>query len=152
MNSRILITMLCGGAIAIACTARSHNESAAQTLKSAPHERGQQLAASFNVVPDGKAMQFALRVVNTSKKNLELDFPNGQAYDFVVVDSLGREVWRWGNGRMFTQAVQNKFVGSGESFEVSEHWQNPRRGKYTAIAMLTSTNYPVRERVDFTLR
>ena len=98
-------------------------------------------------------MHLSLHVVNTTKKKLEVNFANGQSYDFVVVDSLGREVWRWGKGRMFTQSLRNKFVDGGDSFEVEERWDNPPApGRYTAIATLTSTNYPVSERVDFRLR
>ena len=35
---------------------------------------------------------------------VELDFPDGQTHDFVVLDAAGSEVWRWSDGRMFTQA------------------------------------------------
>ena len=63
-------------------------------------------------------MRFALRVTNETKKHVELSFPSGQTHEFVVVDSVGREVWRWSSTRLFTQAVQNKLLGSGESMRV----------------------------------
>ena len=73
----------------------------------------------------------------------------GQAYDFVVVDSLGREVWRWSSDRIFTQSVRNKLLGKGESITASEKWSPAKPGKFTAIAQLTSSNYFLQEKVAF---
>jgi hypothetical protein len=72
-----------------------------------------------------------------------------------VVDSTGREVWRWAQGRMFTQSVQNHQLGTHDTMRVSEAWSpakmSAKPGRYTAIATLKSTNYPVEERADFVL-
>jgi hypothetical protein len=95
------------------------------------------------------AIQFALGVKNVGKKHVELTFRSGKSYDFVVVDSVGREVWRWSAGRMFTQGVQNKQLGSGDSMNAREAWTAPAPGRYTAIATLNSTNFPTEERADF---
>ena len=95
-------------------------------------------------------VRFALRVTNETKKHVELSFPNGQTHEFVVVDSVGREVWRWSSTRLFTQAVQNKLLSSGESMRVTEQWTHPtRHGKYTVIATLNSTNFPVQQHAEF---
>ena len=67
-------------------------------------------------------MHFELVVKNVGGKHAELNFADGQAYDFVVADSAGRDVWQWSNGRIFTQSVQNKQLGGGESMRVSESW------------------------------
>ena len=96
-------------------------------------------------------VRFALDVKNVGNKHAELDFPSGQSYDFIVVDSIGREVWRWANGRMFTQSVQNKQLGAGESMRIAEAW-TPQAGRYTAIATLNSSNYPVEQRAEFVVR
>ena len=94
-------------------------------------------------------MRFNFRVVNASPKNVEVNFPSGQSYDFVVVDSVGREVWRWSADRIFTQSVRNKLLGKGDAITVSEKWSSPKYGKFTAIAQLTSKNYPIEERIAF---
>jgi hypothetical protein len=107
-----------------------------------------ELASRLNVDVKPSEVRFALDVTNISGKHAELDFPSGQAYDIIVVDSIGREVWRWAKGRMFTQSVQNKQLGGGESMEIAESW-TPITGHYTAIATLNSSNFPVEQRADF---
>jgi hypothetical protein len=161
--SQVAIALLCAGAFVFACGPRPHSEAAstASLLSAAPvvlqgaeHKRGDdpRLASRFQVKLDRDGVEFALDLTNETKKHIELTFPNGQTHEFVVVDSVGREIWRWSSSRMFTQAVQNKLLSSGESMRVAEHWDHPtRHGKYTAIATLNSTNYPVQERADFVL-
>ena len=159
--SRVAIAILCAGALAFACGPRTHSEAAstASLATAAPviqqgtahsHNDGATLAANLDVKIEREGVRFALRVRNETKKHLELTFPNGQTHEFVVVDSVGREVWRWSATRLFTQAVQNKLLGGGETMRVSEQWAHPvQHGKYTVIASLNSTNYPVQERSDF---
>jgi hypothetical protein len=103
----------------------------------------------LNVTVDPRAIHFVLGVTNVGKKHVELTFRSGQSYDFVVVDSIGREVWRWSNGRMFTQGVQNKQLSTGDSMRAKETWASPQPGRYTAIAILNSTNFPTEQRADF---
>jgi hypothetical protein len=78
-----------------------------------------------------------------------VNFPSGQSYDFVVVDSVGREVWRWSSDRIFTSSVRNKLLGKGDAITASEKWSPAKPGKWTAIARLTSSNYPVADTVAF---
>jgi hypothetical protein len=113
---------------------------------------GARLVSGVEVNPEHEGVRFALRITNESKKHVELAFPNGQTHEFVVVDSVGREIWRWSASRLFTQAVQNKLLGGGETMQYSEQWTHPaRHGKYTVIATLNSTNFPVQERAEFVL-
>jgi len=107
------------------------------------------LTTSFDVAQQENAVNFQLRVTNTTGKRVELTFASGQAYDFIVVDFLGREVWRWAEGRVFTQSVQNKLLGKGEGITISEKWAPAKPGKYAAIALLRSTNFPLQQRVEF---
>ena len=156
MSSRFVIWLLCAGAVAIACSPHArHNESAAGTTSEPPASPApadaRLLAASANVrVNDG--VHLTLHVTNVSDHSVELDFPTGQTHDFVVVDSLGREVWRWSDGRMFTQALRNTFLGANETATYATRWGGKgRRGRFTAVALLKSSNHPVEERVPFTL-
>ena len=80
------------------------------------------LSTKLGVVPQGNGVRFDFQVVNATGKRVELNFASGQAYDFVVVDSAGREVWRWAEGRIFTQSVQNKLLGKGEGITIAERW------------------------------
>jgi len=114
------------------------------------------LDTRFNIAVDANAakdVHFALVVKNVGGKHAELNFADGQTYDFVVVDSTGRRVWQWSNGRMFTQSVQNKQLGGGESIRVSETWKHrgAPAGTYTAIATLKSSNYPSEQHTTFVI-
>lgn len=154
MNSRLVISLLCAGAIGVACTARAHSAVAVKPAPQAQPVSGHpNVKAYLDVQHRDHAVRFALHVVNTGDKSVEVKFPSGQSYDFVVVDSLGRQVWQWAKARMFTQSTQIKYVSGGQGFEVAENWKNPPApGNYTAIATLTSSNFPVSERVAFTVR
>jgi hypothetical protein len=107
------------------------------------------LSASFDVAQRGGGVEFALVIRNTTAKPVEVNFPNGQAYDFIVVDSVGREVWRWAEGRIFTQSFQNKLLGKGDAMTLSEKWTPAKPGKFTAIAQLRSTNFPIEKQKEF---
>jgi len=108
------------------------------------------LTTKFEVIQKGKAVRFALHVINSTGKRVEITYPSGQAYDFVVQDSIGRDVWHWAEGHMFTQSVQNKLLSKGERIDIAEEWTPTKPGKYVAIALLRSTNFPVQERAEFT--
>jgi hypothetical protein len=90
-------------------------------------------------------------VANDSRKRVELTFPDGRTHDFTVLDASGREVWRWSTGRLFTQAMQNRLLDANDSVVYDERWSPPRAGRYTLVAQLHSENYPVQQRVEFSL-
>lgn len=171
MNLRIIVSVVFVGSLAYACGPSSRSDASLERTSTANGialasmggagmvptktvgktlmSESATLEMKFDVSLDGDDVRFALKVINTSPKNVEVNFSSGQAYDFVVVDSVGREVWRWADGRLFTQSVQNKLLGKGKSINVSEKWSPARAGKFTAIAMLRSTNYPIEQKVDF---
>jgi len=161
--SRVAIALLCAGALAFACGPRTHSEAAstASLTTAAPivqqgtthaHSDGAALMSRLDVKLDRQEVQFALLVTNQSRKHVEVAFPNGQTHEFVVVDSAGREVWRWSASRLFTQALQNKLLGGGETMNLGERWSHPQaRGKYTVIATLNSSNYPIQQRAEFVI-
>jgi hypothetical protein len=168
MNTRLIISLLFAGALAFACGPRSRTDSATvaslQPLqltnkvenyskrRAAAPKVEAKIDSHLNVDVAPTEVRFALNVANVGKKHVELSFPNGKSYDFVVVDSIGREVWHWSNGRMFTQGMQNKQLGTGDVMRVAEAVKRPLPpGRYTAIATLNSSNFPREERAEFTL-
>lgn len=159
MNTRIIIPLLCAGAIALACGSRSNIVSNLGARDSAVHHARRSdaqpahIASTFRVRSEQHRVHFALDVTNATKNHVELAFPSGQQYDFAVMDSIGREVYRWGTGRMFTQNVQNKLLDGGETIRIDESAAaSLPRGTYIAVATLRSSNYPVQQRVEFVLR
>ena len=99
----------------------------------------------------GEQVRFAFHVANSSAKRVELRFPSGQTHDVVVLDGVGREVWRWSEGRMFTQSMQTKVLGAADTLTFSESWTATKPGTYTAVAKLLSENYPIESKHAFSL-
>jgi hypothetical protein len=110
------------------------------------------LVPSLNVVRVGEQVRFSFHVANPGTRRLEVKFPSGQTHDIVVLDSAGKELWRWAEGRMFTEARQYRSISGGDSLLLQDGWDRPAaRGKLVAVATLKSTNYPIEHRVEFTL-
>src|SRR5579862_9208094 len=102
MKGRVIFGLMCAAVLAFACGPRPTTGEVVGTVSTAPARaaspNGPALLGSLNVsVKNGVAMDF--RVVNSGAKKLEVNFANGQTHDLVVLDSLGREVWRWSKGR-----------------------------------------------------
>ena len=148
MIPRITLALLAMAGLAWACgpRARSAEPEHGDVVVARP---GSPIASALDVkVADG--IQFGFRITNTASGKVELLFPSGQTHEFVVIDSLGREVWRWSEGRLFTQALQNKVLASAETLTYEADW-NPGKlqGRYTAVASLMSKNHPLEQRVEF---
>ncbi len=151
MYSRYVVPALLVTALAFACGPRSHSADVPAASAGATVDTTEGIAASLDV-RTGPEVEFALRVTNATDKRMELTFPSGQTHDVVVLDAAGREVWRWSEGRMFTQAVQTKLLASDETTAYVERWTpQGRAGSYTVIATLRSSNHPVELRRGFTL-
>jgi Intracellular proteinase inhibitor len=156
MKGRIIFGLMCIAVLAFACGPRPNTGDVSGTVVRTTHahaaaQSGPALVSTLGViVKNGVKMSF--RVVNEGSKRLEVNFPSGKTHEVVVVDSLGHEVWRWSEGRMFTQSLQNKVLHASDTLDYDATWRNAPAGKYTAIATLASENYPMEQRADFVVR
>jgi Intracellular proteinase inhibitor len=158
MTRRSITWILSIAAIALACGphARHGDGDAHASVPSAQKTAERPLAdtslAASAKVSVGSTVKLALQVTNLANHSVEVNFPSGQTHEFVILDALGSEVWRWSTGHMFTQALQNREVDANETLSFREQWNaEGHHGKYSAIATLKSSNHPVEERVDFVL-
>lgn len=146
---RLVAALVIAAALAFACGPRARSSDANREDRSVS---GPPIAASLNVrVAD--AVAFAFLVTNNAPKRLELNFASGQTHDLVVLDSVGREVWRWSEGRLFTQAMQNTVLETSETLAYEAEWRpsGAQRGEFVAVATLLSENHPVEQRVTFSV-
>ncbi len=156
MNGRIAFLLASGAVLAFACGPRPQGADgvSAHIAKQRPKAKANGTAALSSRlavnVSDGVAFDFT--ITNSGAKKVEVNFPSGQTHDLVVLDSLGREVWRWSNGRMFTQSLQNKVLRSSDTLAWAERWRNAPAGHYVAVATMASANFPVTERAEFIVR
>ena len=157
MVNRIVVPLLCAAAIAVACGPRAHSSTTTDAppaaAKPVPDESttAVSLASSLEIsVKDGVTLAF--HATNRDARRVEVVFPSGQTHDFTILDSAGREVWRWSEGRLFTQALQNRVLAPAETMTWRERWSpGTRSGTFVAVATLRSSSHPVESRVEFTL-
>jgi len=151
MPNRLIIPLLFAASVAFVRGSSGHKESVTPVSEN-QHKKEGPIASSFSVgVRDG--LRFELSVANNTKKMIELRFANGQTHDVAVVDDKGNEVWRWSDGRMFTQSFQNKLVKARDTAVYASNWDAKKmHGRFTAIATLMSDNHPIEQRVEFALK
>jgi hypothetical protein len=153
MKEKVPLTLVCVAVLAFACGPRSRGDTATTRSTSSSHVASADapLAPTLDVSV-GENVQFAFRVTNASDKKLEVLFPDGRTHDVIVLDSIGREVWRWSDGRLFTQSVQNRVLRASDSIAFDGAWRAPAPGAYTVVATLESVNFPVEQRQEFVVR
>ena len=153
-NNRPVLLAAADTALILACGPRAQPKDAVDardmSIITAPsHDTA--IAASTRVSVN-HGVDLTLHVTNLHDRDIELRFPTGQTHEFVVVDSSGREIWRASNGRLFTQSLQNRLLGSRATITFADRWEaTGRSGRFTAVSTLRSENHPVEERVDFVL-
>lgn len=148
MNVKLVPLVLVAASLVYACGPRPPaSETQARRQGNGP----QGLVSSLDVsVRNG--VQLAFQVTNGAARKVELNFPSGHTHDFVVLDSIGREIWKWSEGRLFTQAMQNKVLGRDESVSWQADWDpGSRHGTFLAVVSLRSENHPMEQRVQFTV-
>lgn len=156
LPNRLILPLLVAASAAFARGSFTHDDKMSTTTHRST-KTVDALGTTLDVNVDARdvneeSVKFALHVGNNTKKMIELRFPNGQTHEFVVLDSTGKEMWRWSSGRMFTQAIRNKLLKGREETVFAEQWNTKGlRGTYTAIATLRSENHPVETSVEFVL-
>ncbi len=151
MRDKVPFTLVCIAVLAFACGPRPRSEAAtdrSSISRSRSVDPRAPLAPHLDVQVDN-GVHFDFAVSNESSRKVELLFNDGRTHDIVVLDTLGREVWRWSEGRMFTQVVQSKVLRASDTLAFDGSWTDPQPGSYVAVAMLPSRNYPVEHRVAF---
>jgi len=91
---------------------------------------------------------FVLSVTNATTEHVELTFRNGQTADVVVRPAEGPGdddrsepgdvLWRFGDGRAFTQAIRTEVLAPGEQARERLTWDDPEPGSYVAVASLAA--------------
>ena len=104
------------------------------------------LEGRLDAVVDG-TVEFSFSVTNADTEPIVLRFRSGLVADVAVL--AGDEVvWRWSEGRAFTQALGAETLLPGESFVHSATWDDPDRGEYEAVASLEATNVDLESRTS----
>ena len=148
MGSRLAVPLLAAAAAFFACGPRTPSAAANAHPRATA---GKGVVSQVLVDTTKGIVRFAIEVANDSRKRVELNFPSGRTHDFVVLNASGKQVWRWSEGRMFTQSMQNRLLDANDSVVYAERWSPPAPGRYTLVAELNSENYPVHRTMEFSL-
>lgn len=108
------------------------------------------LDAGLDVTATPDSVEFAFTVENATPETVDLEFRSGLVADFAVFDD-GEEVWRFSDGKMFTQALQSETLAPGETFTYPAKWEEPVPGEYEVIATLQTRNTGVEAHASFTV-
>jgi hypothetical protein len=108
------------------------------------------LQATLTVEADEDAVGFLLRVGNDGDDDVDLTFSDGQRVDVVVRDG-DRTVWRFAEGRMFTQALGSDTVPAGGEVTYGAEWPDPDPGDYEAEATLAANGAEVAATATFSV-
>ena len=161
MKTRLTVTLFACGLVAFACgprTRSSESSAASVTVRHKHAPASAPLVAKLGVDiptvddPSGSEVKFDFAITNASTKGVEIDFPTAMTHDFAVLDSTGTEIWRWSRTRMFTSALLTKPLGVDDAHVYEDGWTPENaHGRFTVIATLASSNYPLEQRAEFTL-
>jgi hypothetical protein len=94
------------------------------------------------------AATFTYQVRNDGDEAVRLAFSTSQRVEVEVYagDDL---VWRFGDGRMFAQALGEEEIAPGSSFEEAVTWDDPEPGRYVAVASLAAAEVDAEVRAAF---
>jgi hypothetical protein len=102
------------------------------------------VAMTFTVRPArvevGSPVRFTIRLNNVSGQETELDFATGQMYDFTVTRGK-TTVWRWSDGRFFTQSLSTRTIEPLGFLTFAEIWRPTRAGSFTVHGELKAQGY-----------
>jgi len=105
------------------------------------------LDAALAATETDDGVVLSLRIENGGSEPVTLRFRTGQRADFTAypVDGDSADsVWRYGAGRMFTQALASETLAPGESVGYEGTWRDPPAGTYRIVGEATATDRDVR--------
>ena len=99
----------------------------------------------------GNGVEFEFAVHNGGDDPVEMRFADAQTFDVVVERDDGEEVWRFSEGMMFAQMLQEETLSPGETETFEAVWDEPDPGEYHARGTLTATNADCSAEASFTV-
>jgi hypothetical protein len=141
---------ICALGGALACTPAAGPEGQPDPSREAIIPLDNQIASSLQAESLADSVGFTLSLTNVSSEPLPLTFPTGQSFDFVVMDG-GRELWRWSEGMMFTQAIRQETLSPEETRTFTAWWSPPAgtRGEFTVRGHLTALEHRAEQEIGF---
>lgn len=101
-------------------------------------------------VETGQPVSFTFTVTNTGNDSVSLQFRDSCRADFAVYED-DEEYWRWSEGRMFAQVLQETSLAPGERETFEATWEDPESGRYTGRAELEAVDHTCEAETTFSV-
>ncbi|MFD1017826.1 BsuPI-related putative proteinase inhibitor [Thalassobacillus hwangdonensis] len=84
--------------------------------------------------PSKEKVLFDFSLTNEAEETYKLGFSSGQKYEIIVTDANGKEVYKYSDGKMFTEALEYVTFNGGDTQEFQEEWtEGVVPGNYEAM-------------------
>jgi hypothetical protein len=125
---RIVLFLLLSFVALSGCGGEQHGEAAEETGSNGKHsqEESNAIVTKLEVSKQNDAIVFHLRVENHHNERVKLVFSSGKTYEMIVKNEQGTTVYDSSQGKMYTQAFQEKTIEAGEEISWEDTWRKPK--------------------------
>jgi hypothetical protein len=89
----------------------------------------------------GEVVKVNLTLTNFGSKETTLTFPSSKVFDFEVLDSSGKVVYRWSQDKFFLTVITNLVLKPEESKSSTLTWKcELQEGEYTIVGIVEAYN------------
>ncbi len=83
-------------------------------------------------------VNFTYEVRNVGEQDIELVYPSSQPYEYEIYKKTGELVYRYSDGKLFTQAIIEKMLPAGKSLSITVALPTLESGEYTLIIWIAA--------------
>jgi hypothetical protein len=78
-------------------------------------------------------ISFIYEIRNKGEQDIELVYSTSQPYEYEIYKKTGELVYRYSDGKVFTQAIREKLLPAGKSLSITVSLPKLESGEYTLI-------------------
>ncbi|MGC8935367.1 MAG: BsuPI-related putative proteinase inhibitor [Thermoproteota archaeon] len=94
-----------------------------------------------DTISAGEVAKVNLTLTNFGTRTATLTFPSSKVFDFKVLDSSGKVVYRWSQDKVFLTVITNVVLNPGESKSSTLTWKcELPEGEYTIVGFVEAYN------------
>ena len=94
-----------------------------------------------DTISAGEVAKVNLTLTNFGTRTATLTFPSSKVFDFKVLDSSGKVVYRWSQDKVFLTVITNVVLNPGESKSSTLTWKcELPEGEYTIVGIVEAYN------------
>lgn len=116
MKSLILIPFLLGGCSLLFSGYTTHADTTQDQ-----NDIELSIETDRNIYSQSGHVKIVMRIRNTGRESVTLEFPSSRQYDFIVIKD-DQEVWRWSRDKYFTQAFTTVAIEPGDLLTYTAEW------------------------------